>query len=782
MSSASRFLLVTFAFYALANTTVVCADSKDIEFFERRVRPLLAKHCYECHSEEAQSREGGLLLDRESGWLKGGDSGQAVIPGDAKASLLLQAITYDDPNLQMPPEEKLSDEDIAIFRRWIAKGATGPQKDMGTTEFSQLGDQDHLFEKASDHWAFQPVRKFDSLPKADREDWNNNGIDRLIYASLKQHELEPSRRADDRTLVRRLYYDLTGLPPTIEQVQQFHVAAQKDRPAAIRELIDELLSSVEYAQHFSAMWMDIARYADTDSTYRPDTKTPYYFPFAFSYRDYVVDAFDKDKPYDQFIREQLAADLMGFDASDPEIAALGFMAVGPHANRNQAETIDDLIDLTTRGLMGITAACARCHDHKYEPVPTEDYYALHGVFASIRRVKELDEKLLPQFADAQDHQQLADYQKQRAAIDRKIDGAGNSKAKNNNRSVAQKIRETELAKLLAFHPGGPVHAMTVRDVPRPVNSFVQIRGDAGNRGDQVPRHFLTVLDSEKSPFPSDNSGRLALAEHIVGPDNPLTARVYVNRIWGRMMGSYLVTTPSDFGLQGASPTHPELLDWLTTDFIENNWSTKHLVQTIAMSLCYQQSSQIHEDAHTIDPENVYYWRANRKHLSIEALRDTMLSVSGQLDHTVGGRPGQLWEKDYTKRRAIYGFINRFNLDPTIRAYDFPSRMQTQSERAGSIVAPQALFTMNSPFVIDQSVAILERSEFLAAATDEDRVRVLFELILQREPHANEVTRATKFVELQQRLFATPRRNSKVTSPWPLVSQAILMSNELYYVD
>ena len=258
---------------------------------------------------------------------------------------------------------------------------------------------------------------------------------------------------------------------------------------------------------------------------------------------------------------------MGFDPTDPETAALGFLAVGPHANRNQTETIDDLIDLTTRGLMGITAACARCHDHKYEPVPTEDYYALHGVFASIRRVKELDEKLLPQFADAQDHQQLADYQTQRSVIDRKIDGAGNSKAKNNNRSVAQKIRETELAKLLAFHPGGPVHAMTVRDVPRPVNSFVQIRGDARNRGDQVPRHFLTVLDSAKAPFPSNNSGRLALGERIVDPDNPLTARVYVNRVWGRLMGSYLVATPSDFGLQGASPTHPELLDWLASEFI-----------------------------------------------------------------------------------------------------------------------------------------------------------------------------------------------------------------------
>lgn len=758
-------------------------ENKDgSDFFERHIRPALVQHCYECHSEESQTREGGLLLDRESGWLQGGDSGKAVVAGELDASLLWKAVEYHDADLQMPPDEKLDAQTIALFKQWIVKGAPGPKLDLGTTEFSRLGDQEYIFEQAARHWAFQPVQNVEPPQVADPI-YNRSAIDQFVYHRLAENGLVPSRPAVDRTLLRRLHYDLTGLPPTISQVAQFDAAADGRRPAAVVEVVDELLASSAFGEHIGRLWLDVARYADTDSTYRADTKTPYYFPFAFTYRDYVVDAFNNDKPFDQFIKEQLAADLLGFENTAPETAALGFLAVGPHANRSRTESIDDWIDLTTRGLMGLSVACARCHDHKYEPIPTADYYSLHGVFASVTRPKELDQKRLPVLAHyVADKPDVADYNQARAAIDKKIKAAQGKKAKGNNRPVSQKIIDTELAKLLTFHQGAPAHTMIVSESKRPVNPFIFERGDPKNRGASVPRRFLKILEANQPPFTDKNSGRLEFAERITAAENPLTARVFVNRVWGLLMGSHLVTTPSDFGLQGASPTHPQLLDWLTADFIASGWSTKHLVRSIVQSRTYQQRSTHRADAAAVDSENRYLWRANRKHLTIEAIRDTMLFVAGDLDLKVGGRAELLWDEDYTKRRAVYGYVNRFNLDPTLRAYDFPSRMQTAESRGESVVAPQALFTLNAPFVIDQAIKITQLSDFKAAASDEERIGVIFETIFQRKPVENEVVRMQRFLDSQKRFFEKPQRASKIESPWPLMTQAMLMSNELQYVD
>jgi hypothetical protein len=432
--------------------------------------------------------------------------------------------------------------------------------------------------------------------------------------------------------------------------------------------------------------------------------------------------------------------------------------------------------------MGMTAACARCHDHKFEPIPTADYYSLRGVFESIVRPNPLDERqpLLTTYTPSDEDR--ADYEQKRAEIDKQIEAAGDTTVGGNNRGVAQKIRETELAELLLFHPGAPAHAMTVWDKGRPSEPYVFVRGEARNRGEQVPRRFLRILDPEQAPFADDASGRLELAEKIAAPENPLTARVYVNRVWGHLLGSYLVDTPSDFGLQGTPPTHPELLDWLAADFIAHGWSTKRLVRSIVLSRTYAQSSDVRPEAAAVDPENRRLWRANRKHLSIEELRDSLLAVAGQLDRTPRGRAGELWGENYTRRRAIYGYINRFNLDPTLRVFDFPTPMQSQPKRGETIVAPQALFTMNSPFVIDQAVAITEQEAFLACATDEDRVRVLFQTVYQREPAPPEVTRIVKVVEQQAKFFEQPAKGSRFTSPWPLVAQSLLMSNEFQYVD
>ena len=498
----------------------------------------------------------------------------------------------------------------------------------------------------------------------------------------------------------------------------------------------------------------------------------YRFPFAWTYRDYVVASLNADKPFDQFVREQFAADQLGLSEDAPELAALGFLAIGPHANRNQPEVFDDWIDVTTRGLMGMTVACARCHDHKYEPIPTADYYSLRGVFAAVDRINELDEQKLPLLTSYQPSEaDRNDYAAKRAELNQKIADAEGKKATGNNRSVSQKIRDTELATLLAFHPGAPAHMMTVRDVKKIPASFVFVRGEAQMTGEEVPRRFLRVLDAEQSEFPPNSSGRLELAEKIVDPENPLTARVFVNRVWGYLIGSHLVATPSDFGLQGSKPTHPQLLDWLTADFVRNGWSVKHLVRRIVDSEVYQQASSHREEMVAIDPQNQMLWRANRRRLSIEQLRDSLLVASGNLDRRIGGRPEMLWGQDFTSRRAIYGYVNRFNLDPTLRAFDFANPMQTQPKRDESIVASQALFTLNSPFVIAQAKSIVSSEAFKNLSSNEARLHHLFATILGRGPDHLELPRTIKFVERDNRPLN-----------WQLVAQGLMMSTEFQYVD
>ncbi len=315
-----------------------------------------------------------------------------------------------------------------------------------------------------------------------------------------------------------------------------------------------------------------------------------------------------------------------------------------------------------------------------------------------------------------------------------------------------------------------------------MSPFVFLRGDPQNRGQQTARRFLKVLDESQTPFTDRNSGRLELAEKIVSPQNPLTARVFVNRVWGFLMGSHLVNTPSNFGLQGEPSSHPELLDWLTADFITSGWSTRNLVQKIVLSRVYQQHSGQRKNMAAVDPENVLLWRANRKRLSIEATRDTLLAVSGQLDHTPGRHADQFWGQKYTKRRAVYGFVNRFHLDPTLRVFDFPSPMQTQPDRGESIVAPQTLFTMNSPFVIDQSVFVTELKDFQSITDDRRRISWLSERLLQRTPAGAEVGRVLLFANRQRRMTAKIKRPDRLGSLWPLVAQSLMMSNEFLYVD
>ncbi len=731
------------------------------EYFEKKVRPLLVKHCYECHSEQEGEQKGGLLLDRESGWLEGGDTGKAVVPGQIGASLLIEAVMRVDEDSAMPPKYALEDEEIAVLKKWIRDGAAGPSRDIGETEFSQLGDQEVIFGKAKDHWAFQPIGKVEP-PKVDHPTWSTHPVDRFLFAKLNEKGLAPSPVADARTLIRRLSYDLTGLPPTDRSLFDLNYEG----------VIDKLMSSERFGEHVARMWLDVARYADTAGTYRPDTKTPHYYPFAFTYRDYVIDAFNEDKPFDLFVKEQLAADLLGIPQDSPDIAALGFLGVSPIRNMSP-DYVDDVIDATTRGFMALTVSCSRCHDHKFEPVPTADYYSLYGVFASVERPEPWKLDQFPEIGDYEvEPASLADYEKARAAIDKEIEEAGNKKKKGNNRSLAESIEQTKLAELLLFHDGAPAQAMTVSEKKNPVNPFIFLRGEPSQRGDRVPRRFLKILDSEQKPFDKNSSGRLEVAEKIVDPTNPLTARVFVNRVWGLLMGDFLVDTPSDFGLQGEAPSHPELLDWLASDFIASGWSTKHLVRTIVTSEAYRQRSDVHGYQANRDPENDLYWRARRDRLSIEELRDSLLAVSGELENEIGGRSEELWGDEYTKRRSLYGYINRFNLDPTLRNFDFPSPMQTQGERNESIVAPQALFLMNSPFVVDQAEAVVKK-----VVTDKmkrpERIEAIYRQVLHRPPREDEIERIGRFADIEE---------GRDVNPWPLLAQSLFMSNEFLYVD
>ncbi|MCA8989981.1 MAG: DUF1553 domain-containing protein, partial [Planctomycetaceae bacterium] len=501
---------------------------------------------------------------------------------------------------------------------------------------------------------------------------------------------------------------------------------------------------------------------------------PQYYPYAFTYRDYVINAFNNDKPYDQFIREQLAADLLGMSEDDPDQAALGLIAVTPMLT-NPHDFADDMIDTVSRGLLGLTVACARCHDHKFEPIPTADYYSLYGVFRSIEKPAPEDFEAYPLIqAEAPSAAQQEEFETEKAKIDKKIQAALKSKRIiGAQRKESDILQQGEMTRLVTFNPGAPTRAIVVKETNKPLSPQIFLRGEPDTRGERVPRRFLKLLDPEQQPFPEDNSGRLALAEKIASPENPLTARVFVNRVWGLLLGSYLVNTPSDFGLQGSQPTHPELLDWLARDFIRNGWSRKHLVRTIVTSRTYQQSSTVRSDASEVDPENLLYHRANLKRMSFEQLRDSILAMSGQLDPRVLGRSEQLWGDNPSRRRAIYGLVNRIEIDPTMRAFDFPTPTASADRRTENIVPQQALFALNSSFVNHQSRYLVESLSPEMPEQFEDQVAVLYQHIYQRQPSPFEQTRIGRFAELMQ------KRN---TDPLPLIAQSLLISNEFIYVD
>ena len=935
-------------------------DPSSPEFFESRIRPLLVEHCMECHGPTQQ--EAGLRLDSGEGFRQGSDSGQIFDSNLPHDSLILRAVRYED-DIRMPPDGRLSEEQIGTIEQWVKAGAVWPAE----VALQPNKAKSSVFELAKDHWAFQPIRteivpvdvEPSQVPRRDA-----TVIDKLVDAGLHQVGLHRNQIADRRTLIRRATFDLHGVPPTPQQVKEFESDSAND---AWPRLIDRLLASPQYGERWARHWLDVARYSDTKGYVR--LKDNPLYPAAWTYRDYVIQSFNEDLPYNQFVLEQLAADQLSAvhpetlklvaDRNPQSLAAMGFLTLGQRFINSPNDIIDDRIDVVTRGLLGLTVTCARCHDHKFDPVPTADYYSLHGVFASSyepdvpplilpttelakhrayldeleRRKKQFDDflhakktelessfrkrageyllagqfekvqanflpvmflidaskdlnpaviqrwaRLLeksrrhhdPVLAPWHNLAQLAETGTKEAftkatseliakwysdldgkRFNRAILDALKSAPLHNLKDVSERYSEVftnvealwstakstgaaalsdkdleEVRQLLygaespaivslneiqdflfvdattqnQFHeqqrqiedwiasPEAAPHAHVLLDSDTPANSHIFLRGNASNPGEKVPRQFLQVLSSpDRRPFQT-GSGRLELALAIVNPENPLTARVMVNRVWLHHFGNGLVRTPSDFGLRGEAPTHPELLDYLAGQFMTYGWSIKTLHRTIMLSETYQQQSQSHAEGELKDPENRWLWRMNRRRLDWESLRDSLLTVSGQIDLTMSGPSVPLLSEPFSARRSVYGFIDRQNLPSLFRTFDFVAPDSSAPQRLQTTVPQQALYLLNSSFIRQQTVALANRISFRQNSGDsadaEQRIQDLYELIFSRKVTAEELLLGKQFLANHHDAESSKAAAGQAEefSFWQEYVQAQLLSNEFVFVD
>jgi mono/diheme cytochrome c family protein len=925
--------IVALIVVALPLWSVAAADSHadQTEFFEARIRPIFADNCYQCHSQKAEKLKGGLRLDTPEALLKGGKSGRVIIPGEPELSLLIKAVSYKDAHLQMPPKgKKLAPEQVASLESWVKMGAPVPGTNSSGEKLTDVA------RARARHWAFKPVRK-PILPVVKNNGWVQTPVDNFVLAELEKNHLSAAPAADRRSLIRRVTYDLTGLPPTPEGVQAFISDHRKD---AYAQLVERLLASPQYGERWGRYWLDVARYSDTKGYLAGGEERRY--AFSYTYRDYVIRAFNEDKPYDRFIMEQIAADELATGQDKESLAALGFLTLGRRFLNNQNDIIDDRIDVVTRGTLGLTVACARCHDHKFDPIPTKDYYSLHGIFASSQEPSEL-----PLLSELHDSPEYQDYLKQKEKIQSEItdfkqkqiekflgdlrervgdyllganeapavtdvknfdtfsgehklnpvvlrrwvadlekrskdsdpifgpwlqltkttdladdaallmtklaaDPTFNSivtrslrgsvtnslkqaatvytkifktvetdwkgalkQASEEHRPVPTNLEDPEreaLRKVLIAedapvnvptaqaesilaqpirdgtaplrnkidalnwtHSGAPPRAMALVDRPTPLSSHVLLRGNPGTPGQEVPRRFLEVLSpGNRLPF-TNGSGRLELARAIVSPENPLTARVYVNRVWLHHFGEALVKTPGDFGVRTEAPVHHLLLDYLAASFMENGWSTKCLHRLIVLSATYEQSCDSTAEARAADPENNFFSRMNRQRLDFEALRDTLLFVAGKLDTRVGGLPVELESEPFPNRRTVYGLIDRQNLPGMFRTFDFSNPDTSSQRRFHTTVPQQALFLMNSGFVIEQVRRLAQRSEVSGAKSGREKIEALYRILFQRPPDDDELELGTKFLTVQSSTDAT-------LSLLERYAQVLLLSNELVFTD
>jgi hypothetical protein len=768
------------------------------DFFENHIRPILADKCYKCHSTLAEKIKGGLLLDSREALLKGGDSGKAIVPGDPEASLLIKAVRYTDPDLQMPKDKKLADDEIAALEQWVKMGAPDPR--------TATADQRKWSDNKTNHWAWQPIKRV-AIPEASDSDWCKTPVDNFILAKLDENGLKPNPPADKRTLIRRATFDLIGLPPTVEEVEAFVNDNSSD---AFAKVVDRLLASPHYGERWGRHWLDVARYSDTKGAPRRNTEDNVN-PFAWTYRDYVIRSFNEDKPYNKFIMEQLAADRLPSTQYNPaSLAALGFLTTGDHFMGMQNDIINDRIDVTCKGFLALTVTCARCHDHKFDPIPQKDYYSLRGIFDSCTEPKI--EPVIVRVTDSLAYQSYARQREQLANKEFELESSLPKLRRAEDREafkMAQRdLRETEhaISELELTNPAAPSRAMVLEDTMKGHDSPVFIRGEAGNRGEIVPRRFLQMLSAPVRPVYTNGSGRLQLAMAIASPNNPLTPRVMINRIWLHHFGAGFVPTPDDFGMMSDPPSHPELIDYLAMNLMTNGWSIKKIHRLIMLSSVYQESSTDNPRYAAIDPGNRLLWRANLRRLEFEPLRDSLLAIGGILNTNLYGRPVDLRQHPESNRRTIYDFVDRANIPDVLINFDFATPDMVTGIRHQTTVPQQALFLMNSPIVIDLARRLVALPEFVDLDDDTARLKFLYERIYQRLPEPEEVSLGLEFVtqtplrddnsiavasnldEGKKRLGKKNRqppflnkKRAPLTS-WEEFAQALLQANETSFIN
>ena len=764
---------------------------QNARFFESKIRPAFVKHCYECHSNRQGENEGGLTLDSRDGVRRGGDRGPALLPGQPDQSLLIRAITHADPDLAMPPDEKLPSSTIADFKKWIADGALDPRiaEPEKTREVDQTASQNH--------WAYQKIQPVPP-PTSSNSTWPLRPTDAFILSNLEANSIEPSRDASPSVLLRRIYFDLIGLPPTPTERQTFlSQVEQSGIDAALASEVDRLLSLSQFGERWGRHWLDVARYAESSGKESNLT-----FPHAWRYRDYVIDSFNDDKPYDQFITEQIAGDLLpaasGRQRAE-QLIATGFLAIGPKSlnemnpRQFEADLVDEQIDTLTRSILATSVACARCHDHKSDPFDMEDYYALAGIFyssdtrfgSSIGPESQItsDFITLPSLPSisipnrsfvGREYQKLNDRVSElkwekRLRFMRAITArfTGDQPGKYYSLQDALRIRWSLGgldAKLKTVDERGralPL-AMGVVESRSPRNVALLRRGELSMPGEIVKRRFpKAIVTNRRFNVPPHQSGRLQLAEWITDPGNPLTSRVIVNRVWQHLFGDGLVSTVDNFGTDGQPPSHPDLLDHLANQFVQESWSVKSLIRELVLSRTYRQCSEYREDAFRQDPENRWLWRANKRRLDAEVIRDAALYVAGRLDQTrpdaslvakIGNRPVSIigFDKRVAKDldgksyRSVYLPVIRDRLPDAIALFDGAEPSLVTGKRETTNVPLQSLFLMNSSFARQQSESLAERVLRETESTT-DRIKLAVDRCYSRIPDEHEMQVALRFL-------------------------------------
>ena len=985
MSKQPTFTILLFT--SILGGSYLCAappTANERAFFETKIRPVLVKHCYECHATDADEVGGKLLLDSRVAVLRGGESGPALVPGDPAASLLLQAMKHSG-DLAMPPEEPLSPTVISDFERWIRRGAVDPRSHTTVLRGAKETEKNAL-------WSFQP-RSNPPLPEVKDESWPRDPLDRFVLARIESAKLLPTEDADARTLVRRIYQDLTGLPPTFRQVEEFEAQFAKSPTQTLERLVDRLLGLPQFGERWGQHWLDIARYGESngdDGLGRNPT-----FPHAWRYRDYVIDALNADVPYDKFLTEQIAGDLLPANSAEErnrQLIATGFLAIGskPAAAMNKnflMDVVDDQINVIGTAALGLSIACARCHDHKHDPIPTRDYYALAGIFrstetlygragnekltapptdlielssqwnekVSAKEAKDLPLRFPDTYRDAlkslgpslhaklnAPHQAItADAsvkyssqnfaQVKESSLRGELTASGESYSvsfwfRNDMQNAARPITaylfsrakwgekslpgdhlgiggthdKSRTGKLFVFNgndkkqsiagetvirPGTWNHivlareqdhvrltlngnveidadlpatfgqsrefslatrsdgfapltgfvsdfatferalplsesaklfaatgrpqpprklglAMGVRERSKPADCKVHINGDGGKLGPLVPRGFLTAYQSMTSTgapsIPPGQSGRLELARWITQPDHPQTARVMVNRIWLHLFGQAIVATPDDFGVYGARPSHPQLLDHLANRFVNDDWSVKKLIRAIVLSRTYQLDSRCSADLAQADLDNELFARHLRRRLDAESLRDSMLHASGQLERSPGlgsaiqktvalinWPPGEASNLHRPSRhRSIYLCRLRHSPPPELAAFDFPDAVAPASQRSDTTLPTQSLYLLNSQFVVEQAESLADDILGMEGWDDTERIADIFRRVLQREPSSAETSTVLALLKSTKQALAAsmPQVENLEQRSWASFCQAMLTTNEFRFID